>query len=227
LSVKSTRDVMRRLLGAAAVLVLAGGGTTLWASTPEDGPLPHRAYAPGLAADSAPPAASTPSQPTTTPGASSTAPAPSATPTPTVSATSTVAPGATVTSTAAVPQYLAVTVSQGEQSATVTAELALTPAQWQHGLMGRISLADDQGMLFVFPSERSGGFWMAGTPIPLDIAYINAAGAVFDIKHGEPYDPTPLVPSGPYRYVLEVRGGWFEDMGMGVGAQVEGLEGLP
>jgi hypothetical protein len=125
------------------------------------------------------------------------------------------------------PQYLVITVTQGEQSATVTAELALTPAQWSQGLMGRTSLPDDQGMLFVFPSLRQSGFWMKDTPIPLDIAFINAAGQVIDIKHGVPYDLTALVPSGPYLYVLEVYGGWFDRMGMGIGAQLTGLEGLP
>lgn len=217
-----TRPVVRALLGLVAVLALAAGGTTLWASTAAVDPLPHRAYAPELAADSAPSTTATQAPTTTTPGASSSATnaTPSATP-------STASTTPTPTPSQPPPQYLAVTVAQGDKVASVNAELALTPSQWQKGLMGRTTLADDQGMLFVFPSERTTGFWMAGTPIPLDIAYINAAGAVFDIKHGEPYDLTSLVPSSPYLYVLEVRGGWFEDMGMGVGAQIEGLEGLP
>jgi uncharacterized membrane protein (UPF0127 family) len=82
-------------------------------------------------------------------------------------------------------------------------------------------------MLFVFPSNQPGGFWMYNTPIPLDIAYISAAGLVMEIRHGIPFDTTPLTPAQPYRYVLEVAGGWFDRMGMGVGAEVSIPTDLP
>ncbi|MGH7753050.1 MAG: DUF192 domain-containing protein, partial [Gemmatimonadales bacterium] len=211
----------------AAGVVIAGGATAWMALAADDGPAEvpgHRALIPQIAADSA-------ALVTATPTSTATATTP-ATATPTATATSTWTATATPTATTPAtptchpvppapwtPQYHPITVSHGIESAAVTAELALTGAQRQRGLMGRASLADTEGMLFVFPGLSSGGFWMKDTPLPLDIAYINAAGQVIDIKHGVPCSLAVLSPSGQYQYVLEVAGGWFERMGMGIGAQ--------
>jgi uncharacterized membrane protein (UPF0127 family) len=70
---------------------------------------------------------------------------------------------------------------------------------------------------------------MRNTYIPLDIAYLAADGTVLEIVHGVPLDETILTPQQPYRYVLEVNGGWFERHGLGVGAKVSipSLAALP
>jgi uncharacterized protein len=54
-------------------------------------------------------------------------------------------------------------------------ELALTPAQRSRGLMFRKKAPAD-GMLFVFPYESTGGFWMKNTLVPLAIAFFDARG---------------------------------------------------
>ena len=87
--------------------------------------------------------------------------------------------------------------------------------------MFRDSLDELAGMLFVFPADRSGGFWMQNTFIPLDIAYLAADGTVLEIVHGVPRSRDILTPSQPYRHTLEVNGGWFERQGFGVGDRVE------
>ena len=120
-----------------------------------------------------------------------------------------------------------VKLSQGGSSANVRVEIAATAAERQLGLMYRTEIAEDAGMLFLFPRVGQGGFWMRNTLIPLDIAYIGADLKVIDIKHGVPLDETPLTPSAPYLYVLEVNGGWFERHGMGPGAVVTLPGGLP
>ena len=102
-----------------------------------------------------------------------------------------------------------------------------TETQREHGLMARQSLADDAGMLFIFPGETMGGFWMKNTLIALDIAYLDGGGRVLEIKHGKPLDETVLSPKQPYRYTLEVAGGWFERHQMGPGAMLSLPADLP
>ena len=116
---------------------------------------------------------------------------------------------------------------QGDSNASVTVEIASTPTERQQGLMFREEMDEDAGMLFLFPADTHGGFWMRNTYIPLDIAYIGSDGRVQEIRAAVPLDETNLVPAQPYRYVLEVNQGWFERHEMGVGAMVELPEGLP
>jgi uncharacterized membrane protein (UPF0127 family) len=54
-------------------------------------------------------------------------------------------------------------------------ELALTSAQRSVGLMHRRKAPAD-GMLFVFPAETTGGFWMKNTLVPLTIAFFDSKG---------------------------------------------------
>lgn len=120
-----------------------------------------------------------------------------------------------------------VTVAQGDSHATVWVEVAATFRERQQGLMLRQELAEDAGMLFLFPRDGQVGFWMKDTYLPLDIAYISAAGEVLEVRQATPLDETVLAPAQPYRYVLEVNQGWFERHGLGVGAKVTLPTGLP
>ncbi len=103
----------------------------------------------------------------------------------------------------------------------LTVEIADTPGTRARGLMFRESLPELAGMLFVFPSETTAGFWMRDTPIPLDIAYLASDGEVLEIREGVPFNLTILSPAQPYRFTLEVNGGWFARHGLGVGDRVE------
>ena len=120
-----------------------------------------------------------------------------------------------------------VTVSAGGKSTTVTVEVAATDRQRQQGLMLRQTMADDAGMLFVFPTDTSVGFWMRNTYLPLDIAYIDASGKVLEVRNAQPLDETSLTPKSPYRYTLEVNQGWFARHGFGPGATVTLPKDLP
>jgi uncharacterized membrane protein (UPF0127 family) len=111
----------------------------------------------------------------------------------------------------------------------VTVELARTDAEHERGLMFRKELAEDAGMLFVFPDSAPRAFWMRNTLIPLDMLFIDEAGVVAGIvRDAEPLTLTPRSP-GPeilVRYVLEVRGGWAARHGVAPGARVR-LEDVP
>jgi uncharacterized protein len=86
----------------------------------------------------------------------------------------------------------------------------------RRGLMFREEMPAGTGMVFLFPEDATGGFWMANTLIPLSIAYFRADGTVQTILDMEPcrQDPCPgYPPDGPYRGALEVQQGFFDDIG--------------
>ena len=103
----------------------------------------------------------------------------------------------------------------------ITVELAESPETKQRGLMGRDSLPDDYGMLFVYDSERTLSFWMRNTKIPLDIAFIDANGVIVDIERLEPRSEESVLSSSPAMYALEISEGWFSENGISEGAKLE------
>jgi uncharacterized membrane protein (UPF0127 family) len=105
----------------------------------------------------------------------------------------------------------------------VRVEIAETPEARQRGLMGRTSLDEDAGMLFVWPADASSSFFMKDTPLPLSIAFISADGVVLRILDMDPCsaDPCPLYdPRTTYRMALEVRQGSFTRWGVREGDRV-------
>ena len=102
---------------------------------------------------------------------------------------------------------------------TVQAEVARTPAEREQGLMYRESLAKGKGMLFVFSDSQIRSFWMKNTFIPLDIAYLDAELRIVEIQAMEPESTTSLPSALPAMFALEVPLGWFEEMGISVGAR--------
>jgi len=100
---------------------------------------------------------------------------------------------------------------------TVTAEVARTREERAQGLMYREQLAEDAGMLFIFPDNAVRGFWMQNTYIPLDIAFLDPSFRVVDIQQMEPMTTEQHTGRAPFSYALEVNRGWFEAHGVQVG----------
>lgn len=87
-------------------------------------------------------------------------------------------------------------------------EIADDEYQTQTGLMYRHSLAQNHGMLFVFPSEQRRSFYMKNTEVPLDIIYLNSEKEIVSIqKNAKPFDETSLPSETVSQYVLEVNAG--------------------
>ena len=116
-----------------------------------------------------------------------------------------------------------VTLAQGSASLKIRAEIASTPDVRTRGLMGRRSMAEDAGMLFVFPTAVQAGFWMKDTLIPLDIAFIsNGRVAEIDVMQPCKVPSCPVTtPALGYEWALEVNAGTFQKAGIGVGAVVD------
>lgn len=103
----------------------------------------------------------------------------------------------------------------------IRVEIADDADERQRGLMYRESLEEDQGMLFVYPEQRTLGFWMRNTLIPLDIAYIDREGRIVDIQQMEPQTTETHDSAAPAMYALEMNQGWFEANGIRVGDLIE------
>ena len=100
---------------------------------------------------------------------------------------------------------------------TLELEVAESRKERQQGLMGRESLPEKAGMLFVYDEPRDGSFWMKNTLIPLSIAFLGAQGEVLAMLDMEPCraDPCPLYKPGvSYHAALEVNQGAFERWGV-------------
>lgn len=103
----------------------------------------------------------------------------------------------------------------------IMVEIADDEGERAKGLMFRESLPEDEGMLFVYESERPLGFWMRNTLIPLDVAYVDSQGRIVDIQTMEPRDETTHWSASDAQYALEMNAGWFEANGVRVGDLVE------
>jgi uncharacterized protein len=98
--------------------------------------------------------------------------------------------------------------------AVLQVEVVDTPQTRSVGLMHRASLADDRGMLFVFPYSDLHCFWMKNTHIPLDIAFIDTLWRIIDIQAMQPHSEDLICPPGRVLYALEVNQGWFAARGI-------------
>ena len=107
--------------------------------------------------------------------------------------------------------------------ASITVELATTPAEQEQGLSNRFSLSENHGMLFVYTGDVAPGFWMKEMRFSLDIIWINAQGLIVTIHSNltpQTY-PTAFYPTALSRYVLEVPAGYAAKHNLMVGSKIQ------
>ncbi len=96
-------------------------------------------------------------------------------------------------------------------SKTFNLEVADNDYQRAHGLMERDTLPPDHGMIFVFDSDTTEGFWMHHTRFPLDILFVDQSGKIVSIATMKAYDENTTNSGGPYRYAIELNSGVAAD----------------
>lgn len=89
-------------------------------------------------------------------------------------------------------------------------------------MMHRTVLAEDGGMLFVFPSPTIASFWMKDTLIPLDILFFDTENRLSGYQTMQPCPPEeqrcPAIRSADLvNAALEVNAGFVERHRIGVG----------
>ncbi|MEW6035299.1 MAG: DUF192 domain-containing protein [Candidatus Micrarchaeota archaeon] len=110
---------------------------------------------------------------------------------------------------------LALVNAEGERL-PIDAEIATDSATKMKGLMGRQSLGENEGMLFVFDRPGIYPFWMLNTTIALDAIHIAENGTVVDVLQMEPCGLNVTrcklyFPREKAKYVLEVNKGFSKD----------------
>lgn len=106
-------------------------------------------------------------------------------------------------------------VRDGETLLTIDIEIAETDSARTRGLMQRTNFPDRSGMLFVFEREEPQSFWMANTPMALDLIFVNADSHIVDIdKYARPLSPEPIASDAPAQYVVEVPAGFADTHGL-------------
>lgn len=104
---------------------------------------------------------------------------------------------------------------EGEIYRTLDIEIAETDSSRNRGLMQRDSLPEDSGMLFIFDREEEQGFWMANTPLALDLIFLREDGSILSIaKYVQPMRTETVQSNGRAMYVLEVVAGYSDSIGI-------------
>ena len=110
---------------------------------------------------------------------------------------------------------------------SIRAEVANTEEGRRTGLMFRNSLAENQGMLFIYAQEGRYAMWMKNTNVPLSVAFIDKNGAILNIEDMEPQTEDSHAARGLAKFSLEMNQGWFKKRGIKKGDHVVGLERIP
>ena len=105
---------------------------------------------------------------------------------------------------------------------TVYVQIANTLQEQERGLMYCTSLAEDDGMLFVFSTDQKESFWMENTPLPLDMIFVAQNMTINDINYNAtPESETVFTSSSPCMYVVEVNGGYCKTNDIVVGDKIK------
>lgn len=99
--------------------------------------------------------------------------------------------------------------ANGDTVSTIDAAVADDESERSEGLMDVRDLAESKGMLFIFDKSEQRSFWMANTPLPLDIIFVNTDYKIVRIHHNaQPFSEKNLPSGEPAKYVIETNGGY-------------------
>jgi len=109
----------------------------------------------------------------------------------------------------------------GEFVNKIDIEIADTPEKRQTGLMYRVRMKENRGMLFIFDREEPQSFWMRNTEISLDIIFVNSDLEIVKIHHNtKPFSDSSLPSIRPAKFVVEVNAGYCEKFGISEGNKI-------
>ncbi|MEM6258563.1 MAG: DUF192 domain-containing protein [Planctomycetota bacterium] len=114
---------------------------------------------------------------------------------------------------------------------TFSLELALDHASRIQGLSDRKSIAEDGGMLFIFPRPVQTMFQMRRCYVPIDVVFIDEDGYIDSLHAMQVIEPigsprwknpaSGYPTAGPILYAIELAGGKIEELGLRRGEKVE------
>ncbi|PSQ96471.1 MAG: DUF192 domain-containing protein [Bacteroidetes bacterium SW_9_63_38] len=112
-------------------------------------------------------------------------------------------------------------VQDGDTLVALDIEVADTDSARERGMMQRDGFPSERsGMLFPFSEEKTRSFWMANTPLALDLFFLNADSRVVRIKkYAQPNSASSIPSKAPAQYVLETGAGVADSYGIVEGAR--------
>lgn len=121
-------------------------------------------------------------------------------------------------------QILPITAKADINGEMIELEVAQTPEQQAKGLMYRLSLEKNRGMLFPFAQPLMARFWMKNVSIPLDMIFLKD-GIVKAVLLNVPpcaVDPCPVYgPNTMVNQVIELAGGRAKELGVKEGDKIK------
>ncbi len=117
------------------------------------------------------------------------------------------------------------TTELGAGMYVIKAEVAATDAQRQQGLMFREKMAQNEGMIFIFPQPAGICMWMKNTPLALSVAFLDDKGVIINIEDMKPQTLDSHCAEKNARYALEMNLGWFKQKGFKAGSTIDGIPG--
>lgn len=107
-------------------------------------------------------------------------------------------------------------LQESDSLVTLDIEVAETDSARERGMMQRAGFpSPTSGMLFLFDQEEERSFWMANTPVALDLLFIDADSQIVTVaKYARPNSPDPIPSNGPAQYVLETPAGFADSYGV-------------
>ncbi len=111
-------------------------------------------------------------------------------------------------------------------SAIITVEVVRDDISMQKGLSGRLTLGENSGMLFLFPTtSKSYRFWMPDMHFPIDLFWINSDKVIVGIEKNispnfDPANPHYYNPTVPIQFVLETNAGFAQKNNIKIGDTV-------
>ncbi len=99
--------------------------------------------------------------------------------------------------------------NQGNTVSSIDAAVADDDASRTEGLMDVHDLPENAGMIFIFEGDEPRSFWMANTPLPLDIIFVNSEMEIVRIhRNTSPYSQENILSEAPAKYAVEVNAGY-------------------
>ena len=109
----------------------------------------------------------------------------------------------------------------GDTIQQLDVEFANTMDRIEYGMMYRKSMTENMSMLFFMGDMQMRSFWMKNTYVSLDIIFIDDQMNIVSIqKNAEPLNTRSLPSDGPAMYVLEVKGGLCDKLGVAAGDKI-------
>lgn len=107
-------------------------------------------------------------------------------------------------------------------NSVIRTEIARSAAAQEKGLGGRRCISEDEGMLFPFSRPGYYPFWMKDMRFPIDMLWLSADKKVVYIQPdvSPATYPKTFVNAKPASYVLELKAGGAQDLGLQDGSQL-------